>query len=170
MPVIKIFNPAELSKPRSPYMQVARVKTSEFAFIAGQVSVDASGALIGAGDFDAQCAQVFANIHAALRSVGAEWRNVVEFHVLPRSFSRRARLRRLSPSRIPDHVLWRRLSTEYFIGDRAPRERILLAGNPDRRRALRSDCAVLCPATRYRRGSLQQPQFAASILVRTPAE
>jgi enamine deaminase RidA (YjgF/YER057c/UK114 family) len=60
-------------------MQVARVKTSEFAFIAGQVSVDTSGALIGAGDFDAQCAQVFVNIHAALRSVGAEWRNVVEF-------------------------------------------------------------------------------------------
>jgi enamine deaminase RidA (YjgF/YER057c/UK114 family) len=79
MPDIKIFNPAELSKPRSPYMQVARVKTSEFAFIAGQVSVDASGRLIGAGDFDAQCAQVFANIHAALCSVGAEWRNVVEF-------------------------------------------------------------------------------------------
>jgi enamine deaminase RidA (YjgF/YER057c/UK114 family) len=76
---IKIFNPVELSKPRSPYMQVARVKTSEFAFIAGQVSVDASGTLIGHGDFEAQCAPVFANIHAALRSVGAEWRNVVEF-------------------------------------------------------------------------------------------
>src|SRR5215831_6831136 len=79
MPDIKIFNPVELRKPRSPYMQVARVKTSEFAFIAGQVSVDASGTLIGHGDFEAQCAQVFANIHAALRSVGAEWRNVVEF-------------------------------------------------------------------------------------------
>jgi hypothetical protein len=39
---IKIFNPVELSKPRSPYMQVAWVKTSEFAFIAGRVSVDAS--------------------------------------------------------------------------------------------------------------------------------
>ena len=48
---IKIFNPVELSKPRSPYMQVARVKTSEFAFIAGQVSVDASGTLIGHDDF-----------------------------------------------------------------------------------------------------------------------
>ena len=79
MPDIKIFNPPDLNKPRSPYMQVARVRTSEFAFIAGQVSVDGSGALIGVRDFDAQCAQVFANIHAALRSVGAEWRNVVEF-------------------------------------------------------------------------------------------
>jgi len=76
---IKIFNPVELSKPRSPYMQVSRVRTSEFAFIAGQVPVDASGTLIGPDDFEAQCAQVFANIHAALRSVGAEWKNVVEF-------------------------------------------------------------------------------------------
>ena len=41
---VKIFNPEGLSRPRSPYMQVARVKTQELAFIAGQVSVDASGA------------------------------------------------------------------------------------------------------------------------------
>jgi enamine deaminase RidA (YjgF/YER057c/UK114 family) len=79
MPHIKIFNPVELNRPRSPYMQVARVKTSELAFIAGQVPVDASGTLIGQDDFDAQCAQVFANIRAALRSVGADWKNVVEF-------------------------------------------------------------------------------------------
>jgi len=76
---IRIFNPDGLNKPRSPYMQVARVKTSELAFIAGQVSADASGNLVGAGDFAAQCAQVFANIHAGLRSVGADWKNVVEF-------------------------------------------------------------------------------------------
>jgi enamine deaminase RidA (YjgF/YER057c/UK114 family) len=76
---IKIFNPDSLNRPRSPYMQVARVKTQELAFIAGQVSVDASGAPVGKGDFEAQCAQVFENIHAALRSVGADWKNVVEF-------------------------------------------------------------------------------------------
>ena len=96
MPDIKIFNPAELSKPRSPYTQVARVKTSEFAFIAGQVSVDASGALIGAGDFDAQCAQVFTNIHAALRSGRSRMEERRRIYVLSRSFSRRACLRRLS--------------------------------------------------------------------------
>ena len=79
MAEIKIFNPERLSKPRSPYMQVARVKTQELAFIAGQVSVDASGNPIGKDDFEAQCAQVFANIHEALRSVGADWKNVVEF-------------------------------------------------------------------------------------------
>ena len=76
---IKIFNPDGISKPPAPYMQVARVKTTELAFIAGQVSVDASGALVGGNDFEAQCARVFANIHVALRSVGADWKNVVEF-------------------------------------------------------------------------------------------
>jgi enamine deaminase RidA (YjgF/YER057c/UK114 family) len=84
---IKIFNPDGLNRPRSPYMQVARAKTQELAFIAGQVSVDASGAPVGKDDFEAQCAQVFANIHGALRSVGADWKNVVEFT----SFLTRAR-------------------------------------------------------------------------------
>jgi enamine deaminase RidA (YjgF/YER057c/UK114 family) len=79
MAEINIFNPDGLNKPRSPYMQVARVRPSELVFIAGQVSVDASGDLVGKGQFELQCAQVFANIHAGLRSVGAEWKNVVEF-------------------------------------------------------------------------------------------
>jgi enamine deaminase RidA (YjgF/YER057c/UK114 family) len=55
------------------------VKASEFLFIAGQVATDASGKLVGADDFDAQCRQVFANIEAALKSQGAGWANVVEF-------------------------------------------------------------------------------------------
>ena len=76
---IKIFNPDGLNAPRSPYMQVARVRTSELAYIAGQVAVDTAGNLVGGGDFEAQCAQVFANIHVALRSVGADWKNVIEF-------------------------------------------------------------------------------------------
>lgn len=76
---IKIFNPEGLNKSRSTFLQMARVKTSELVFIAGQVSVDATGALIGKNDFNAQCAQVYANIHIALHSVGADWKNVVEF-------------------------------------------------------------------------------------------
>jgi enamine deaminase RidA (YjgF/YER057c/UK114 family) len=79
MAEITIFNPDGISRPRSPYMQVARVKTQELAFIAGQVSVDASGAPVGKDDFEVQCAQVIANIHGALRAVGADWKNVVEF-------------------------------------------------------------------------------------------
>jgi len=76
---IKIFNPDGLSRPAGPYSHVARAKTQQIVFIAGQVPTDPSGATIGKGNFEAQCKQVFANIHAALRAVGADWNNVVQF-------------------------------------------------------------------------------------------
>jgi enamine deaminase RidA (YjgF/YER057c/UK114 family) len=74
---IEIFNPDALGTPLGQYSQVTRVKTSELVYIAGQVGIDKAGK-IGA-DFDAQCTQMFANIEAALTSVGAGWGNVVEF-------------------------------------------------------------------------------------------
>jgi len=76
---IKIFNPDGLSRPAGPYSHVAHAKTQQIVFIAGQVPTDPSGATIGKGNFEAQCKQVFANIHAALRAVGADWNNVVQF-------------------------------------------------------------------------------------------
>ncbi len=79
MPEIKIQNPAALGKPLGQYSQVSRVKAAELLFIAGQVATDANGKTVGAGDFDAQCVQVFANIDAALKSQGATFANVVEF-------------------------------------------------------------------------------------------
>jgi len=79
MAEIKIFSPDALGKPLGQYSQITRVKASEFIYIAGQLAANREGAIGGADDFDAQCAQVFANIEAALKSVGAEWGNVVEF-------------------------------------------------------------------------------------------
>lgn len=79
MAEIKIVNPETLGKPLGQYSQITRVKASEFIYIAGQVGVDKDGKLVGAGDFDAQCAQTFANIETALKSCGAGWGNVVEF-------------------------------------------------------------------------------------------
>jgi enamine deaminase RidA (YjgF/YER057c/UK114 family) len=78
-PALSIYNPAELGTPLGPYSQVARVKANELLFIAGMVAVDANGQLVGEGDFEAQTSQVFGNIHAALRSAGADWSNVVQF-------------------------------------------------------------------------------------------
>jgi enamine deaminase RidA (YjgF/YER057c/UK114 family) len=75
---IKIVNPDTLGKPLGQYSQMTRVKASEFLFIAGQVGVHKDGKLAGE-DFEAQCAQTFANIEAALKSQGAGWGNVVEF-------------------------------------------------------------------------------------------
>ncbi len=79
MPDIRIYNPQGLGKPLGQYSHVTRVKASEYLFIAGMVAADGDGKLVGADDFDAQCAQVFRNVEAALRSAGAGWGNVVQF-------------------------------------------------------------------------------------------
>ena len=76
---IKILNPDALGKPLGQYSHLTRVKASEFVFIAGQVGVDKDGKLTGSGDFDAQCLQTLANIEAALKSVGTDWGNIVQF-------------------------------------------------------------------------------------------
>jgi enamine deaminase RidA (YjgF/YER057c/UK114 family) len=77
---IKIINPDALGKPLGQYSQIARVKgAAEYVFIAGQLATDKAGGIVGADDFDAQCVQVFANIGAALQSVGGGWANVVQF-------------------------------------------------------------------------------------------
>jgi enamine deaminase RidA (YjgF/YER057c/UK114 family) len=77
MPDIKILNPESLGKPLGQYSQLTRVKASEFLFIAGQVGAGKDGKSVG--DFAAQCAQVFANLGAALSSQGASFANIVEF-------------------------------------------------------------------------------------------
>jgi enamine deaminase RidA (YjgF/YER057c/UK114 family) len=74
---IKIFNPPELGTPLGQYSQIARVKASEFIFIAGQVGARSEGTI--AEGFEAQCAQAFANTLTALESCGANWANVVQF-------------------------------------------------------------------------------------------
>jgi enamine deaminase RidA (YjgF/YER057c/UK114 family) len=76
---ITIYNPQTLGAPMGQYSHVTRVKASEFLFIAGMLAGDAAGNVVGEGDFEAQTAQVFRNIEAALQSAGASWGNVVQF-------------------------------------------------------------------------------------------
>lgn len=76
---INIYSPETLGKPLGQYSQITRVKASEYLFIAGQLSTDKAGNIIGADDFDAQCTQVFKNIETALASAGAGWKNIVQF-------------------------------------------------------------------------------------------
>ena len=77
MPTIQMLNPDSLAKPLAAYSNIARVKASEFLFIAGQVGNDKDGKT--PADIEGQCAQVFANIGAALSSQGASFANLVEF-------------------------------------------------------------------------------------------
>jgi enamine deaminase RidA (YjgF/YER057c/UK114 family) len=77
---VKMFNPDNLGKPLGQYSHIARVKgASELVFIAGQLATDKAGNLVGADDFNAQCAQVYANIETALKAVGGGWSSVVQF-------------------------------------------------------------------------------------------
>ena len=77
MPNIQFLNPDTLGGPIAPYSNITRVRASEFLFIAGQVGMDKIGKT--PTDFEGQCAQVFANIGAALASQGAGFPNIVEF-------------------------------------------------------------------------------------------
>ena len=77
---VKMINPDSMGKPLGQYSQIARAKgAGDLVFIAGQLATDKAGNLVGADDFDAQCRQVYANIEAALKSVGGGWKNVVQF-------------------------------------------------------------------------------------------
>jgi enamine deaminase RidA (YjgF/YER057c/UK114 family) len=77
MPNIQMLNPDSLGKPLAAYSNIARVKASEFLFVAGQVGSNKDGKT--PADFDGQCAQVFANISAAVASQGAGFGNIVSF-------------------------------------------------------------------------------------------
>jgi enamine deaminase RidA (YjgF/YER057c/UK114 family) len=77
MSSIQFLNPDSMGKPLAAYSNIARVKASEFLFIAGQIGTDTDGK--APADLEAQCALVFANIRAALESQGAGFANVVSF-------------------------------------------------------------------------------------------
>ena len=79
MAQITTYNPDTLGKPLGQYSHITRVKADEYLFIAGMLSADRAGNIIGKDDFDAQCVQVFKNIEAALASAGASWPQVVQF-------------------------------------------------------------------------------------------
>ncbi len=124
-PSIQMLNPDALGQPLGPYSNIARVKASEFLFIAGQVGADREGKV--AGDFDAQCAQLFTNIGAALTSQGANFAHVVQTttylvhsHDIPKLMQYRSReFPRLFPGGIyPPNTL--------LIVDRLFREEFLI--------------------------------------------
>lgn len=75
----EIFSPATLPPPTG-YSHVAKVNKGTMVYIAGQVSSDASGALVGAGNFEAQVEQVFKNVKLALEAAGATMADIVKLN------------------------------------------------------------------------------------------
>ncbi|HLU10226.1 MAG TPA: RidA family protein [Oceanobacillus sp.] len=76
----RFLNPSQMHTPRG-YTHVVEVTGGRIVFIAGQVALDASGNMVGAGDFRAQAVQVFENLKTALESVGADFSHVVKFGI-----------------------------------------------------------------------------------------
>jgi len=62
------------------YSQVAEITGGKLVYISGQVSRDASDALIGERDFRAQAEQVFQNIKIAVEAAGGTFANIVKLN------------------------------------------------------------------------------------------
>ncbi|MCF2528080.1 RidA family protein [Yinghuangia soli] len=85
-PQITRINPGELHETAG-YHHITVVEAGRTAFLAGQCPLDASGALVGPGDLDAQIDQVAANALTALAAVGAGPEHVVRSVIYVRSDS-----------------------------------------------------------------------------------
>ncbi len=75
----EIFSPATLPPPTG-YSHVAKVNNGTLVYIAGQVSSDASGKLVGEGNFEAQVEQVYTNVKLALEAAGATMADIVKLN------------------------------------------------------------------------------------------
>ena len=60
------------------YSHVAVASGSRTIYIAGQVSIDEKGAVVGAGDIGAQTEQVMRNLGKCLEAAGASFEHVVK--------------------------------------------------------------------------------------------
>lgn len=79
-PVVTRKNPASLSKPNG-YTHVVETSGGRTVYVSGQVALDATGALVGAGDLKAQTSQVFENLKAALADSGGTLDDVVKITI-----------------------------------------------------------------------------------------
>ena len=76
----EIFDPPTLMKPAG-YSHVAKITGGTLVYIAGQVSADVSGQLVGDGNFEAQAEQVFTNLKAAIEAAGGSMADLVKMNV-----------------------------------------------------------------------------------------
>jgi enamine deaminase RidA (YjgF/YER057c/UK114 family) len=105
----QFINPPTLPSPPG-YSQIAVSAGGTLIVIAGQVALDANGALVGPGDFAAQAAQVFRNLIAALEAADAGPQHLVKLTTFVTDLSyladfRRARDQFLDASRPPTSTL-----------------------------------------------------------------
>src|ERR1700692_80834 len=77
---VQYINPEGAPPAQGLYSHMTRVKSGDLIFVAGQLSVDNDGKIVGKHDFDLQFKQVFANLQAVLKAVGCDFNDGVRFN------------------------------------------------------------------------------------------
>lgn len=97
---LRAINPPQLP-PAHGYSHVVIAPPGRLVSISGQVAMDAQGKVVGAGDFRAQCVQVFENLRIALRSAGLDFNDVVRTDMYVTDLSQLAVLREVRARYLP---------------------------------------------------------------------
>ena len=71
------YNPDNVWAPFGAFSMVVLQGTGQVVHLKGQVALDASGAIIGAGDMRAQVRQVLTNIKTVLATIGGRMSDVI---------------------------------------------------------------------------------------------
>lgn len=77
---VTFFNPDTMFKPAAGYSQVVEVKSGKVIYVAGQVSIDSEGSLVGKDDLLRQAEQVFKNLQAAVEAAGGTCADIVKLN------------------------------------------------------------------------------------------
>lgn len=91
---LRHLNPPTLSTPTG-YTHVVAPQRGRLVFVAGQVSADKSGTVVGKGDFRAQTKQVFENLKAAVEAAGGTMADVAKINVYVTDLSQIAAMREI---------------------------------------------------------------------------
>ncbi len=97
---LKALNPPALPTPNG-YSHIMVAPAGRRAVISGQVAMDSTGRIVGAGDFRAQTVQVFENLRRALASIGATFDDVIGLNTYVTDFSQLAVLREVRARYLP---------------------------------------------------------------------
>ena len=81
MAVRKLLQPDSLPTPTACYSLGLSISGKTMIFVAGQLPVDKTGAIVREGDFRAQITQVFENMKAVLADAKASFDDVVKLNI-----------------------------------------------------------------------------------------
>jgi enamine deaminase RidA (YjgF/YER057c/UK114 family) len=77
--LVEYIDPPHTGPAQGLYSHVAKVAAGDMYFIAGQLSVDVEGNVVGKGDFEAQFKQVFSNLATVLKGLDITFDHIAEF-------------------------------------------------------------------------------------------